>query len=289
MNRQRTPAPLLSVAEEAAIEDIEVTLLLEAVCRRWGFDFRDYAPASLKRRIRRAVEAEGVASMSALQERLLRDPAAMQRFLNQATVSSTSMFRDPDFYRAFRRLAAPWLRRWPTLRVWHAGCATGEEVYSLAILLHEEDLLSRTRIYATDLNQTVLDIGREGIYPLEKMQEYTENYQASNGQAAFSEYYQARHGHVVMRAKLSKNVVWAQHNLVTDASFNEFQLILCRNVLIYFDRRLQERVHRLLYDSLAPEGLLALGRQESLRLTPYETRYQAMDIEQSLYLRVGND
>lgn len=271
---------------EPDLEDIEAPLLVEAIYRRWGYDFRDYAPASLKRRIRRIVELEELASVSALQERVLRDPACMQRFLAQVTVSVTSMFRDPGFYRAFRQIAVPLLKPRRMLRVWHAGCASGEEVYSLAILLHEEGLLGRARIYATDLNQTSLDAAGEGIYPLEKMKEYTRNYQAAGGKAAFSEYYQAGHGHVAMRAELSKNIVWAQHNLVTDASFNEFHLILCRNVMIYFSTRLQERVHRLVYDSLAEGGLLVLGRQESLQLTPHESCYQTLDGREKIYWRV---
>lgn len=271
---------------EPDFEDIEVPLLVEAIYRRWGYDFRDYAPASLKRRVRRIVEAEKLLSVSALQERVLRDPACMQRFLEQATVSVTAMFRDPAFYRAFRAVAAPLLQQRRTLRIWHAGCAGGEEVYSMAILLHEEGLLDRTRIYATDISQTALNAAHEGIYPLEKMKEYTQNYQAGGGKAAFSEYFQAGHGHVVMRADLSQNIVWAQHNLVTDASFNEFDLILCRNVLIYFNARLQERVHRLLYDSLTPDGLLVLGRQESLQLTPHESCYQALDSREKIYRRV---
>ncbi len=272
---------------EVEIEGIEVALLIEAIHRRWSFDFRDYAPASLKRRIRRILEEEGLASVSALQERLLRDPACMQRFLDRVTVSVTSMFRDPGLYRALRAEAVPLLRRRGALRVWHAGCSSGEEVYSMAILLSEEGLLGRARLYATDLNQAALDAAKAGIYPLEKMREYTENYQAAGGKAAFSEYYQAGHGHVMMRPELSKNIVWATHNLVTDASFNEFDLILCRNVLIYFNERLQARVHRLLYDSLAEAGLLVLGRQESLRLTPHEAAYQALDSREKIYRRVG--
>lgn len=271
---------------ELDLEDIEVPLLVEAIYRRWSYDFRDYAPASLKRRIRRIVAAEGLASVSALQERLLRDPACLQRFLDQATVSVTSMFRDPGFYLAFRQVAVPLLKQRRSLRIWHVGCASGEEVYSLAVVLHEEGLFGRARIYATDLNQTALDTAREGIYPLEKMKEYTENYQAGGGKATFSDYYQAGHGHVAMSADLSKSIVWAQHNLVTDASFNEFDLILCRNVLIYFNTRLQERVHRLLYDSLMEDGLLVLGRQESLQLTPHETDYQALDSREKIYRRL---
>lgn len=283
MNKHPSPS---NPPVEPDIEDIEVPLLVEAVYQRWGYDFRDYAPASLKRRIRRIVTLEGVPSVSALQERVLRDEGCLQRFLDQTTVSVTSMFRDLGFYQAFRAVAVPLLKQRHALRIWHAGCASGEEVYSMAILLHEEGLLDRGRIYATDLNQTSLVAAREGIYPLEKMKEYTQNYQASGGKAAFSEYYQAGYGFVAMRVELSKSIVWAQHNLVTDASFNEFDLILCRNVLIYFNRRLQERVHRLLYDSLAEDGLLVLGRQESLQLTQHESCYQALDSLEKIYQRV---
>lgn len=269
------------------IEDIEVFLLAEAIYQRWGYDFRDYAPASLKRRIRRIVELEKLSSISALQEQVLRDSACMQRFLDQLVVSVTSMFRDPGFYLAFRTVVVPLLKERPSLRIWHAGCASGEEVYSMAILLHEEGLLDRSRIYATDLDQPTLDRAKGGIYRLDLMKEYTENYQAAGGKAAFSEYYRAGHGHVVMRKDLSKKIVWAQHNLVTDASFNEFHLILCRNVLIYFNAHLQQRVHDLMYESLAEGGVLVLGRQESLRLTPHELSYRVLDRREKIYQRVN--
>lgn len=269
------------------IEDIEVLLLVEAIYQRWGYDFRDYAPASLKRRIRRIVELEKLSSISALQERVLHDSDCMQRFLDQLMVSVTSMFRDPGFYRAFRTAVVPLLKDRSSLRIWHAGCASGEEVYSMAILLHEEGLLDRTRIYSTDLDQAALDTAKEGIYRLDLMKEYTENYQASGGKAAFSEYYHAGHGHVVLRKDLSKNIVWVQHNLVTDASFNEFHVILCRNVLIYFNARLQDRVHALMYESLAEDGVLVLGRQESLRLTPHESSYRVLDRREKIYQRVN--
>ncbi len=272
---------------EANLEDIEIPLLLEAIYQRWGFDFRNYAPASIKRRIRQILTLEGLASVSALQDRLLRDPAGMQRFLDGVTVSFTSMFRDPGLYRALREIAAPLLRQRNPLRIWHAGCCSGEEVYSLAILLHEEGLLDRACRYATDLNPAVLDVARAGIYPLAQMQEYTRNYQASGGPVAFSEYYRAGHGHVTMRGALKKHIAWAQHNLVTDATFNEFDLILCRNVLIYFNTSLQERVHHLLYASLAEGGLLVLGRQESLQGTPHEAAYRALDRSEKIYQRVN--
>ncbi|MDP2794554.1 MAG: protein-glutamate O-methyltransferase CheR [Sulfurisoma sp.] len=282
------PTPHPAAPPLPDLDDIEASLLVEAIYRRWGYDFRGYAPASMKRRIRRIVEAERLPSVSALQERVLRDADCMGRFIAQATIGVTSMFRDPGFYRAFRALAVPLLKPRRPLRIWHAGCASGEEVYSLAILLHEEGLFDRARIYATDLNPAALDVARAGIYPLEKMKEYTENYQAAGGTAAFSEYYRAGHGHVVMRADLSKGVTWARHNLVTDASFNEFDLILCRNVLIYFNKPLQDRVHRLLYDSLAPGGLLVLGQQETLQLTPHESDYQTLNFREKIYQKVAD-
>lgn len=267
-------------------EDIEVPLLVEAIFQRWGYDFRDYAPASLKRRIRRIVELEKLPSISALQEKLLRDSPSMQRFLDQVTVNVTSMFRDPGFYRAFRTAVVPLLKEQRSLRIWHAGCATGEEVYSMAILLHEEGLLSRTRIYATDLDQAALDTAKEGIYRLDLMKEYTENYQTAGGKGAFSEYYQAGNGRVVMHKDLLKNIVWARHNLVTDASFNEFHLILCRNVLIYFNARLQARAHRLFYTSLAEGGVLVLGRQETIQLTPHESHYRVLNGREKIFQRM---
>ena len=268
------------------IEDIEVLSLLEAIYQSWGYDFRDYAPASLKRRIRRIVELEKFSSISALQEEISRDSACMQRFLDQVTVNATSMFRDPGFYRAFRTTVVPLLKEQPSLRIWHAGCATGEEVYSMAILLHEEGLLDQSQIYATDLNQTVIDKAKEGIFRLGLIREYTENYQAAGGKRAFSEYYQAGHGHVVMRKELSNNFVWANHNLVTDASFNEFHLILCRNVMIYFNARLQQRTHRLFCNSLATDGVLVLGRAETLALSQHEQDYRTLDRREKIYQRM---
>ncbi len=268
------------------IEDIEVQMLVDVIYQRWGYDFRDYNPASLKRRIRRIVEFEELSSISALQELVLRDSACMQRFLANLVVSVTSIFRDPGFYLAFRRVVVSLLKERSSLRIWHAGCASGEEVYSMAILLHEEGLLDRTRIYATDLDQAALDRAKGGIYRLGLMKEYTENYQAAGGKATFSDYYHAGHGHVVMRKDLSKNIVWARHNLVTDASFNEFDLILCRNVLIYFNARLQERVHRLFYQSLAEGGVLVLGRQETMRLTPHESHYETLDGREKIFQRM---
>lgn len=268
------------------LEAVETDLLVQAVYRRYGFDFRDYAPASLRRRIRNAVEAEKLPSVSALQERVLRDPACLERLLLALSVNVTSLFRDPAFYRVFREKAVPLLRTYPFLRLWCAGCSTGEEVYSLAILLDEEGLYERSRIYATDMNQAVLDRARAGIFPLSQMQEYTRNYLQAGGKREFSEYYTASHDHAILRPSLRQKMVFAQHNLVTDSSFNEFQAVLCRNVLIYFNRTLQNRVHGLIFESLCWFGMVGLGSKETVRFTCHEKDYEALDPEERLYRRV---
>lgn len=268
------------------IEVIEMPLLLEAMFQRYGYDFRGYAPASLKRRLHRAMQEEGLVSLSSLQERILHSPEAMARFLDIVSVEVTAMFRDPAFYRVFREKVVPGLCGQPAIRIWHAGCSTGEEVYSTAIMLHEEGLLDKARLYATDLNQRVLARARAGIFPIRNMKEHTVNYQKSGGKAGFSGYYTARGDSIILREFLRKNIVWAEHNLVSDSSFNEFHVIFCRNVLIYFGRPLQERVHRLLHDSLAPGGFLGLGRSESLQFTPLESCYEAVDRIEKWYRKV---
>ena len=268
------------------VEGLEIQLFLEAVFRRYGFDFRDYAPASIQRRIWNQVRAEGLRTVSDLQGKLLREPDCMERFLLAVTVNVTAMFRDPSFYRAFRARVVPRLRDQPFVRLWHVGCSTGEEVYSMAILLHEEGLYPRCRVYATDMNEAVLARAKAGIFPLALLQEYTSNYLKAGGTGSLSEYYTARYGNVIFQRSLGENVVFAQHNLVTDGSFNEFHVILCRNVLIYFNTTLTGRVHRLLYESLAPSGLLALGNRESIRYTPYEACYEELDGREKIYRRV---
>jgi chemotaxis protein methyltransferase CheR len=269
------------------LEEIELALLLEAAYRRYGFDFREYAPASLRRRVWRRVHAEGLTTISGLTEKLLHDSSAMERLLLDLSVNVTAMFRDPSFYVAFRQKVVPLLRTYPYTRIWVAGCSTGEEVYSLAILLHEEDVYHRTRIYATDINESVLDHARGGVFPLEKMQDYTQNYIRAGGERAFSEYYVAAYDGAQFQRTLIDNVVFAQHNLVSDRSFNEFHVIVCRNVMIYFDKKLQDRVHELFYESLATFGILALGHKESIRFSPFERRYDNLDREEKLYRKVG--
>ncbi len=268
------------------LEEIELSLLLEGVFRKYGFDFREYASASLRRRVWRRAYAEGVATISALQEKLLHDPACMERLLLDLSINVTAMYRDPSFYVAFRSKVVPLLRTYPFTRIWVAGCSTGEEVYSLAILLQEEDVYDRTRIYATDINEAVLERARTGVFPLDKMREYTQNYIKAGGTRAFSEYYLAKYDGAQFQRSLIENVVFAQHNLVSDRSFNEFNVIACRNVMIYFDRRLQEHVHRLFYESLATFGVLGLGTRESIQFSPHEDCYEELDSNERLYKKV---
>jgi chemotaxis protein methyltransferase CheR len=269
------------------LEEIELSLLLEGVFRQYGFDFREYAPASLRRRVWRRVYAEGLSTISALQDRLLHDPACMERLLLDLSINVTAMFRDPGFYSAFRRKVVPMLRTYPFTRIWIAGCSTGEEVYSLAILLLEEGLYDRARIYATDINEAVLEQARAGVFPLDKMREYTQNYISAGGSRPFSEYYLAKYDGAQFQRSLIDNVVFAQHNLVSDRSFNEFNVIVCRNVMIYFDRALQERVHALFYESLVTFGILGLGHRESIRQSPYEDSYEELEPAEKLYRKVA--
>lgn len=268
------------------LEKIEIELLLEAVYRHYGFDFRSYAFASLRRRIWKRVQAERLKTITALQDKILHDPVAMERFLLNLSINVTSMFRDPSFYKTFRTEVVPLLRTYPFIRVWHAGCSTGEEVYSMAILFMEEGIYDRVRMYATDINDTVLQQARDGIFPLEKMQEYTQNYLRAGGTRSFSEYYTAAYDGALFSPALRERVVFAQHNLVDDRSFAEFNVILCRNVMIYFDRALQNRVHNLFYESLPTYGILALGSKESLRFSAYEDRYEELNSREKIYRKV---
>jgi chemotaxis protein methyltransferase CheR len=267
-------------------ETLELQLLLEGIYRQYGFDFREYAPASLKRRVWRRVQAERAGTIAGLLALVLHDEEVMERLLLDLSINVTAMFRDPTFYAAFRERVVPMLRTYPFTRIWVAGCSTGEEVYSLSILLHEEDLYDRTRIYATDINEAVLERAREGVFPLEKMREYTENYIRAGGKRSFSEYYLAKYEGALFERTLTDNVVWAPHNLVQDRSFNTFNVILCRNVMIYFDRALQTRVHQLFYDSLERFGVLALGHKESIRFTGVESAYEELDAQEKLYRKV---
>jgi chemotaxis protein methyltransferase CheR len=271
-------------APDAEAEQIEVELLLEAIYLRHHYDFRGYARASLRRRLWRRAHEEGVRTLSGLQERVIHDPAVMERLLRDLSINVTEMFRDPAFFRALREKVVPILRTYPYVRVWNAGCSTGEETFSLAILLAEAGLLERTRIYATDMNDDVLARARAGDFPVERMRRYTENYLRSGGTGDFSRYYAVHGDRVRFSRSLLEGAVFAQHNLAQDSSFNEFQLVVCRNVLIYFGRPLQERVHDLFVESLARFGVLALGHKESI-VASHEDRYEVLDKAEKLYRR----
>ncbi|MCA1664509.1 MAG: protein-glutamate O-methyltransferase CheR [Myxococcales bacterium] len=267
------------------METIELQLLTEAVFRRYGLDFRNYAVASLRRRVQLAMHEESVRTISALTDRLLHDPPAMERLLLRLSVNVTAMFRDPGFFLALRHKVIAHLRSYPFVRIWHAGCSTGEEVYSMAILLQEEGIYDRCRIYATDFNEVGLQRARDGIVALDAMQEYSTNYLRAGGHGSLSDYYTANYGHAIFRQALRKNIIFSQHNLVTDGSFNEFNLILCRNVMIYFNEQLQNRVHKLLYGSLRRYGVLGLGRKESLRGSPHADEYEIIDESERIFRR----
>lgn len=261
----------------------EITLLLEALYQCCGYDFRNYTYASIKRRLVHRMHMDGIQSVSIMQDRVFHESGYGERLANDLTIHVTEMFRDPTFFHAFRSIVVPQLRRFPHLRIWHAGCSTGEEVYSMAILLHEEGLLESSRIYATDINEPVLEIAKTGRFPLEPMQVYTRNYQKAGGQAAFSEYYQVESSHAEFKSNLRNRIVFSQHNLVTDGSFNEFHVIICRNVLIYFNNQLQSHVHKLFYESLADSGYLVLGSKETVSHTMFSASYDEISANERIY------
>ena len=267
------------------LEDLEIRLLLEGVWSCYGYDFRDYALTSIRRRVRFFMEQEGLSTVTSVQDRVLHDPLALRRFLRALSVNVTAMFRDPSFYRALREVVVPVMRTYPAVRIWHAGCATGEEVYSVAILLREEGLYDRCRVYATDINDAVLRQAQRGELPLSSMRENTRHYIEAGGGHGFARWYKTRDGRAVLDPELRRNIVFAQHNLATDGSFNDFHLVLCRNVLIYFNRALQDRVHRLLYDSLVRFGFLGLGLKETTRFTPHEAHYE--ELPERLFRKVA--
>lgn len=283
----REAAPLPGdVDPELELETLELELLLEAVAKHYGYDFREYTAAPLRRRIHRVMDAERVATVSALQDRLLHDERAFRRFVTELSVHVTTMFRDPAFYRALREKVVPTLHTHPFVRIWHAGCSTGEELHSLAILLHEEDLLERCRIYATDLSDDLVARAQTGALSLRSMRENASNYMRAGGRVDLSSYYRVAGESAVFSDMLRRNVVFSRHNLAVDRSFNEFQLIVCRNVLIDFDEPLRARVHALLHESLGRFGILALGMRESLQNMPVEAYYEPVDSDVRLYRRV---
>jgi len=269
--------------KQAEVENIETRLLLEAVCQRYGYDFRHYSPASLKRRIFNFLAKSEFRKVSELIPYLLHDEKAFTAFLFNISVTVTEMFRDPQAYRALREQVVPYLKTYPFIKIWLAGCATGEELYSMAILLEEEGLLERSQIYATDINEESLAIARTGIYEISRLKEYTRNYQMAGGKASFADYYHSRYGSAIMRESLRRNVVFSSHNLAADAVFGEMNLVACRNVLIYFDQHLQDRALNLFRDSLVPQGFLWLGTKESLKFSRVSAEFSRVSPGEQLF------
>jgi chemotaxis protein methyltransferase CheR len=267
--------------------DIEIRMLVEAVYLKYNYDFRDYTGASQKRRLLVALREMGCATVSALQERVLHEPDAFAQLLQFLTIPVTEMFRDPEYFAALRTHVVPFLKTYPSLKVWVAGCSTGEEVYSLAILLHEEGLLERSLMYATDINPQSLDTARRGVFPLERMRLYTENYQKAGGKRAFSDYYTAAYGGALFDRALIENVTFADHSLSTDSVFSETHLISCRNVMIYFNRRLQDRVLGLFHESLCHRGFLGLGSKESIEFSRYADRFDVLSKRERLFRKTA--
>lgn len=258
------------------INDDEVDILLNDLVDNYGYDFNDYAKASLKRRINRLFSLDQFPGFAEFRYRLKKDEAYLKRFVEEVTVNVTEMFRDPSFYKALRTEVLPMLATYPLIRIWHAGCSTGEEVYSMAILLHEANLLHKSLLYATDLNPDVLEKAKEGIFPLSQMKLYAENYNKSGATHDFSSYYTSRYERAKFIKELSSRMIFSMHNLVSDRSFNEFQLIMCRNVMIYFDKPLQNHVLQLFDESLEPLGFLGLGSKETLRYSEMASTYKQL-------------
>jgi chemotaxis protein methyltransferase CheR len=263
--------------DEISVEDIEIRLLLEAIYQMYGYDFRSYSKASIRRRVMHRMTMSGFASIMEMTDKVLRDRPFFVTLLNDLTVNVTEMYRDPEFYRAFRDEVVPVLKTFPFIKIWHAGCSTGEEIYSMAILLEEEGLYDRAMIYATDIDKNVLASAKKGIYSIEAVKQYGDNYRRAGGRHSLSDYFTARYDSVIMEQRLKRNIVFADHDLATDQVFGEMHVILCRNVLIYFDRALQARVIRLFSDSLDMGGYLCLGTKESLRFSGQEETFDVIN------------
>jgi chemotaxis protein methyltransferase CheR len=271
---------------DSIIDNKEYSELLESIHVQYGYDFTDYAESSIKRRIVHFMDNKGVPTFDKLENLLLRDESVFEEFVQGLSITVTEMFRDPSFYRSVRERVLKRLATYPVLKIWLAGCATGEEAYSIAILLKEEGLLDRSIIYATDINQKSLQVAKKGVYPLEALKTYATNYFNSGGKNTFSDYYTEKYSFALLDKSLSQNILFSPHNLAADKSFNEFQLVICRNVLLYFNRRLQDKAVSLFYDSLCPFGFLGLGDKESLLFSSVKERFEEIDKKEKIYMKV---
>jgi chemotaxis protein methyltransferase CheR len=263
--------------------EFEISSLLDAVYQKYGYDFRQYSEAHIRRRIINRMAMSGLEDVSQMQSMVLKDETFASQLLQDLSITVTEMFRDPVFYKSLRENVIPILKTYPFIKIWHAGCSTGEEAYSMAIIMQEEGLYDRTTIYATDFNQQALNKAKEGIFSNAMIKEYTTNYQLSGGIESFSSYYTSNYDNVIMNQSLKKNIVWANHNLVTDSVFAEVHMVLCRNVLIYFDKDLQNKVQKIFYNSLVNGGVLCLGSKESLRFTDLYNEYTELDKKQRIF------
>jgi len=278
---------VLAAMNESELFDLELRLLLEAVYQRYHYDFRDYALASLRRRMRHAMARFDCDSMGALQHRLLHEPETFALAMQYFTVQVSEMFRDPAYFRMLREHAIPVLRTYPSIKLWIAGCSTGEEVWSLAILLHEEGLLDRAIIYATDINPEALEAAEAGAFPLDRLAQFSRNYLDAGGSSSLSDYYSTGYGGVVFDRRLKRNIVFADHSLATDTVFSEVHLVSCRNVLIYFQRALQDRAIGLFHEALVHRGFLGLGSKESIDFSSYAERFESLAKRERLFRKVS--
>lgn len=262
---------------------MEIDFIIEALSVKHGYDFYEYSRAHLTRRLKHRMELEHLDNFVQLLEKIIYDNSFLKVLLQDLSINVTEMFRDPFVYKYIKKNIYPLLKTYPSINIWHAGCASGEEVYSNVIFLEEADLLKRSQIYATDFNEDVLQKAKDGIYPIDQIQEFNDNYRNAGGELSLSEYYHAKYGSIIFEKKLKKHIVFSEHNLVTDAPFGEMNFIMCRNVLIYFNKSLQNKVIGKFYDSLCPGGILCLGTKESLRFSDYEDKFDEIDSECRIY------
>lgn len=276
---------------DAAIKNknIETDLVLQAIYAKYGYDFRNYSKDPIRRRIKLAFSSSGCKSISGMIHRLLNDRIFFEKLLGDLTVNVTEMFRDPSFFSVVRKIIVPELKKHAPVKIWHAGCSTGEEVYSMAVIIKEEGLEDNCLIYATDNDAKAIDQAKKGIFPLNKMKDYTRNYRSAGGTSSFADYYTASYGGAIMENFLKKNIVFSDHNLVTDAVFSEVNMIMCRNVLIYFNKKLQDRVLRLFWQSLGPRGFLCLGPRESLRFSCVYGKFEEVDIHKKIFKKITGE
>lgn len=266
-------------------ENLQYRELLESIRFVYGYDFTEYAEASVRRRIDHFMVSRKITALESLGKMVLKDERLFEEFIQEVSVTVTEMFRDPGFYKSLRTQVLKRLGTYPFIKIWIAGCATGEEVYSIAILLKEAGLLNRSVIYATDINQKSLMIAKDGVYPAQNMKQYTSNYQKSGGTESFSEYYKAKYNSVLFDKSLKQNIVFSSHNLAVDKAFNEFQLIICRNVMIYFNQQLQNKVINLFYESLCSFGYLGLGNKESLLFSDKRKHFNEIDRKEKIFMK----